>query len=65
LWGKDDITGRISRNVNTQNPEEMRINHSYLTDKCKNLKHRLQGQNVAGTIVKGNFSQLMEKLWLI
>ncbi len=59
LWGKDDITGRIARNTDAQYPEGIRINHGPLIDKCKNLRHKLQGQCGTDDIVLGAFSQIM------
>jgi hypothetical protein len=68
LWGKDDITGRVSSNVNAQYPEDMRTNHSYLIDKCNNLRHRLKGWNVYRYNSNGHFLTTHGKIkiiWLI
>jgi hypothetical protein len=62
LWGKNDMTGRLDRNMDTRYPEDLEMNHRPLVDKCKNLRNRLQGRCVTGTIVLGAFSQITGSL---
>ena len=59
LFGTQELTGTIDLNQNATYPEQLQLNHPWITEKCKNLRIQIKNLGRNGCSIMGNFFQNM------